>query len=315
MIFRTFKEEDVEPFVLHCSKVFGDVPPEWFRDHWLYDPDRNLNAMFLAEEDGLIISTAQVFKREMYVKGYPVSVGAIGDVTTLEQYRRRGISNRLMQMCIDFMVDNDIVTSLLYTDIQDFYAKLGWFTVPRRSVEVALTDKHKLPQGYELTPFDDGDLHKAEELYHLSAKRFDGALTRKNPKYWSDWVAYYLQRPMALKKDGQMVAWMDLKYDRWWVILNPDEKSDTLYLCDYASLPGEDLFLPMIAEYSRMTNGPVKTVVPSLLMPDYNGAFIDDRMNMFRLNKPFMLGEEHINNAGKLAQVLANTLFWQTDVY
>jgi hypothetical protein len=50
-------------------------------------------------------------------------------------------------------------------------------------------------------------------------------------------------------------------------------------------------------------------------MPDYNGAFIDDRMNMFRLNKPFMLGNQHINNAGKLAEVLANTLFWQTDVY
>jgi len=314
VIFRTFIEDDIEPFAIHCSKIF-DVPPKWFSDHWHYDPNRNLKAMFLAEEDGLIVATAQVFSREMYVKGYPVSVGAIGDVTTLEEFRKQGISKRLMHMCIDYMVENDIVTSLLYTDIQDFYAKLGWFSVPRRSIEITLTDEYKLPEGYELSPFTEGDLQKAEELYHISSSRFDGAFTRKNPKYWSDWVAYYLQRPMALRKNGQMVAWMDLKYCAWWVIIDPTEKTDTLYLCDYASLSDEDLFLPMIAEYSRMTNGPSKAVISSLLMPDYNGAFIDDRMNMFRLNKPFMLGNQHINNAGKLAEVLANTLFWQTDVY
>ena len=315
MIFRHFNDDDIEPFITHCHKIFPDVDPEWFHSHYLLDPDRNLKAMFLAEEDGRIISTAQVFNREMYVKGLPVTVGAIGDVTTLEEYRLRGINKRLMRMAIDFMVENDIVTSMLYTDKPDYYAKLGWFTVCRRSVPVNLANVEKLSNGYELSPFKDGDLKKAGELYHVSAKRFDGAYTRRNPKYWSDWVTHYLIKPIALKRNGEMIAWIDTKQS--FNIFNIDKniQNDFLILCDYASCQGEDWFLPMLAEYSRMIGGPSKAVVPAPLIPGHSGAFTEDRSGMFRLNKPFILGDQRIDTVGKLAAILSDTLFWQTDVY
>ena len=316
MVFRHLREGDIESFANHCSNVFGDVPPEWFHDHWLYDPDRNPEAMFIAEKDGQIISTAQVFAREMYIKGTPVAIGAIGDVTTLKEYRRQGISTHLMRMCIDFMVNSNIPVSMLYTDIHDFYSNMGWFTVPRRFVKVDMTNADRLPDGYELLPFSDNDLKEAEELYHLSAGRYDGAFARTNPKYWSDWVAYYLLRPQALKKNGQMVAWIDIKYCPQIVLTDPVDTGDYLYLCDYATVPGEDLFLQMLAEYSRKTGGPASAIIPSPLLPNHYGSFCnEDRKTMFRLNMPFKLGKQKIDSAGKLAQVLSNTLLWQTDVY
>ena len=315
MIFRSFREDDIEPFVVHCTEIFPGVEPGWFRDHYMYDPDRNLDAMFLAEEDGRIISTAQVFSREMYVKGFPVTVGAMGDVTTLEEYRMRGINKRLLQMSIDFMVENDIATSMLYTDKLDYYAKFGWFTVCRRSVAVDLAGADRLPAGYELSPFAEGDLKQAEELYHLCAKRFDGAYTRKNPEYWSRWAAHYLIKPMALKRGGEMAAWMDTKLFTYWFEADWNRQSEYLILGDYASRPGEDWFLPMMAEYSRTHGGPSKGIVPAPLMPGHNGAFREDRNNMFRLNKPFILGDQRIGSAGDLAAVLSDTLFWQTDAY
>ena len=315
MFFRHFNENDIEPFVTHCNIIFPNEKPEWFRTHYLLDPDRNLNAMFLAEEDGGIISTAQVFCREMYIKGHPVTVGAIGDVTTLIKYRKRGINNRLMRMAIDYMTDNNMVTSMLYTDKPDYYARLGWFTVCRRNIPVDLADVDNLPYGYQLSPFEDGDIEKAEALYNLSSKRFDGAFTRSKAAYWHNWVAHYLIKPMALKRDGQMIAWMDTKLSFGLPNSHTDIHNNFLLLSDYASLPGKDWFLPMMAEYSRMTKGPARAVVPAPLMPDYNGAFFEDRTGMYRLNKPFMLGDKRIDSVSKLAAVLSDTLFWQTDVY
>ena len=45
----------------------------------------------------------RVFSRNIYTNGTVKSVGGIGEVCTLKEYRRKGISKQLLRNAIDFM--------------------------------------------------------------------------------------------------------------------------------------------------------------------------------------------------------------------
>lgn len=308
MIYRTLRENELEAWVQHCLTVFTGPTdtPDYFRDHYLWDPYRDPEGVMIAEDNGQIVATVRVFAREAYIDGFRVTVGGIGEVSTIDAYRRKGISGKLLEMAIDYMVRKGMDMSLLFTGVHGHYARYGWFTVPRRLITPSLEAVAPLPENAVLRPLTANDLPTARGLYGLTAGRFVGAFVREHPDYWSDWMMGFWKNPLALVQDQRMVAYLDIELNA--------EKNE-LILRDYATELETDWLLPMLAAYVRGLNPAPRVLMPSALMPKNNGPFVEWNGGMVRLNAPFNLGDKRIDTAGKLAAALADSLFWEPDAF
>lgn len=308
MIYRTMKATELDSWAEHCASVFSGPTdtPDYFRDHYRFDPFHDPDGVMIAEDNGEIVATVRVFTREIYLKGFRVSMGGIGEVSTKKTYRGQGISGNLLKMAIDYMERKHLNTSLLFTGINRHYARYGWFTTARRFVTPSLDSVPQLDENLLLRPLTENDLPAARGLYALTAGRFDGALVREHPDYWRDWMRPFWKNPLALFQNDRMLAYMDLHID--------EEKNEIL-LRDYATEPDTDWWQAMLAHYANAQPTPVKIKIPAPLMPACNGPFAENGDAMWRLNAPFDLGDQRIDTAGKLAAALADSLFWGPDSF
>ncbi|MCL2748004.1 MAG: GNAT family N-acetyltransferase [Oscillospiraceae bacterium] len=306
MIFRVLRPEELELFVAHCAAVFSHASADYFRNHQQDDPNRESGAVFIAEDAGRIVASVCVFAREIYIRGQPVRVGGIGDVATVEAYRRQGLSAALLKMAIEHMNANDMPVSLLFTGRHDHYGRQGWFSVCKRRTIIDLRSLSDLPARCSLYPLTPPDFGEAMELYQTSARRLDGTLVR-NPAYWERWVPHSQKNPVALKDDNDiMLAWMDVDFL---------EDKKAIVLTDYASQAETEWLLPMMNLFAQTRPAYAYAAVPAPLLPHLNGPYVEENFSMFRLNRPFALHGTQIDTAGKLAAALSDSVYWQTDVF
>lgn len=80
-------------------------------------------------------------------------VGAIGSVVTNENYRNQGWSQKIIQRCNELALDQQCDISILWTNLYDFYRKMGY--------ELA---------GYEMSYVFDHELAYDKEAYKYSAE-------------------------------------------------------------------------------------------------------------------------------------------------
>jgi GNAT superfamily N-acetyltransferase len=86
----------------------------------------NLHNIRIIEEDGKIVSHAVL--KILLIKT-PIAffkVAAIGSVVTLPEYRNKGYSSAVIKDCLDLALKQDADFAILWTDIFDFYRKLGF---------------------------------------------------------------------------------------------------------------------------------------------------------------------------------------------
>src|SRR3954453_6375447 len=88
-----------------------------------------------------------------------VRMDGIGGVNTLEEYRHRGYSRRVLEAAVERMRQGDAALSMLY-GISNFYPKFGYATAgPDHFVRLTrLTDVPALPDGWHVRPFTAADL-------------------------------------------------------------------------------------------------------------------------------------------------------------
>ncbi len=87
---------------------------------------KNINNIRIIEEDGKIVSHAVI--KILLIKT-PIAifkVAAIGSVVTLPEYRNRGYSSKIIKSCIQLATEQEADIAILWTDIYDFYKKLGF---------------------------------------------------------------------------------------------------------------------------------------------------------------------------------------------
>lgn len=304
MLIHTLNENELDRWVEHCASVFqGESDtPDYFKSHYLMDPWRDPEGVFIAEVDGVIAATVRVFTRSIYLKGRDIKIGGIGEVSTKPEFRRQGLSGKLLERACQYMVKRDMPISLLFTGTNRHYARYGWFTAPRRSVRLALDQAPALVEGAELAPVTEGDWAAVRGLYHLTTGRFDGAMVRDHPSYWDQWIRKYIEPPIALKRDGVLLAYMALHRDE-----------GRVSLAEYATHPELDPWREMLRAELTRTGEPLEAYVPSPLCPGESGPFAEDTGGMFRLNKPFYLGDQFIERPGQLLGALSEYLFWSAD--
>jgi len=209
MIFRTMKPGELDAWCAHCQEVFFDTPDGYFKRHYENDPDADPNLVFIAEEDGQIVSTIRVFRRTVRIGGRKYLMGGIGEVSTKEAYRGRGIASQLLNTAIEAMKKEGMALSILFGD-KNIYSKSGYQTITAPYTVVSKENLPDLPEGAMIRPFETKDLDAVMGIYDLYAGRADTTLVRST-EYWKAWVLPQWEKVWVLEMEGRVVAYCEVR--------------------------------------------------------------------------------------------------------
>eukprot|EP01043_Picozoa_sp_COSAG02_P010269 COSAG02_NODE_358_length_23882_cov_25.508683_9_plen_323_part_00 len=137
--FRALRHEgELEAWLDLVCEVFADlkIPRSYFARHWSSDPPslRKLSGVLVAVErrSGRFVATVRIFRRTIRLAdGKQVTVGGLGEVSTLDAYRSRGLCSRLLKMSLAEMAKMGLKASSLHaaSAASAIYRRLGKWPV------------------------------------------------------------------------------------------------------------------------------------------------------------------------------------------
>lgn len=203
---RSLKSNELESWFDHCSSVFEKVPRQYFVNHWLNDPWRDIDSIFVAVEDNKILSTVRVFNREIYFDGKKIKAGGIGEVSTIPEARKSGLSTQLLKKAIEYMKRQNINISLLFGSHLN-YSKLGWkFNKVTWNISDALAGS----DFYNIRKIDfNNDMEEIKNIHQKYTSQFNGTVVREDKFYWTNWIKSEAKNCfVAESNDGNIVGYM-----------------------------------------------------------------------------------------------------------
>ena len=152
------------------------------------NPRYNISHIVIAEVDGQAVGTATAFPSQMWISGVPLQLGAVASVTTLPEFRNRGVATALMQHLLEKMARDGVAISALFPAAYTLYQSLGYGLA---AVWHAYSLKpSNLPQFSETANVRDfvmDDLPSLRSIYRGSQLSLaDGRVTRSNT--WWEWL-------------------------------------------------------------------------------------------------------------------------------
>src|SRR5512143_4035305 len=160
----------------------------FFARYFAYDPTFRDDLCFVAEADGRLVSTLQVFRKVVRVEGVALAVGGIGNVFTDPQWRGAGVAGALLERAIAAMDAHGFDASLLFASRLDFYARFGWQSLPRQLSFISQSPT--VAPRAALEPFDAArDLDEVMAIYDVYGAEVPGATVR-DPAYWHGQLRY-----------------------------------------------------------------------------------------------------------------------------
>lgn len=134
---------------------------------------------------GRQVSRVVIVPMVMRIGAAVVRMDGIGGVSTVEGFRNRGYSRRVMATAVEHIRHGDAALSTLF-GIEDFYQKFGYETTgPEYTVVLPLADAaappRSLPDGWRFRPLAVDDMPAVMRLYSANTRRATGALVRHDP--------------------------------------------------------------------------------------------------------------------------------------
>ena len=120
------------------SQLISCLKEEW---NWIFEGDESFWDMsarfnhpvsFVALEDGLLVSHAEVTHRSLqYVEGV-CKVYGLGAVFTRHEFRNKGYGTQVVRAATTSILENDADLGMLFCDesLQGFYERAGWTPAP-----------------------------------------------------------------------------------------------------------------------------------------------------------------------------------------
>jgi predicted acetyltransferase len=242
---RGARKEEFENILEQVVLSFN-YPAPLFLPQLTLHPGRKPEHTRLAFANGILAASAQIFPKKIYVRGIPVTLGAIANVGTLPEYRHRGINEKLFKDVIQFMKDQGMEISGLYTGVHDVYRPHGYEiwaqkdTIADISAIATPSIKKSLP--YKTIPIDTKQLAQVRQLYDRKAISYTGPVCR-DKQYWEKAIQWNIKRDFllfgAIDKKGNLVAYLRAGYSQdgtqaWireaWGIQDTPEAWDSLLL-------------------------------------------------------------------------------------
>jgi predicted N-acetyltransferase YhbS len=207
--FRQLREEELPAWFDHLATVFAHVGREYFMNHWYQDPWANLAGIEVAVRQGEIAATVRTFQRAVHMGCAQVRMGGIGEVSTKEAHRRKGLSGRLLESALHNMWADKVGVSVLFTGNVAHYQRHGWEIVKAErwrysGLPVTLPgamDVQVRPINYAY------DIESVAAIYDRTSAAFAGPLARSMP-YWWNWLRAKHAKTLVAEKDGQILAYL-----------------------------------------------------------------------------------------------------------
>ena len=197
--------------------------------------------------DGRIVSCARVYFRTVYIAGEPVLCGGLGDVGTDPEFRGMGFSTRCIENALQCMEQKGAPLSMLFTHIQPFYSRLGYF--PVRTSDLAVN----IPKSGGDIRCRNVDLKKdlpaLKKLYDSAVRGRTGPLHRTGA-YWKKQADFPNLDPAFF--------WIGEKKGRAVCYARGNPAKDRLHIREFAFAPGmEQALFSLLSVMARLTNGNV----------------------------------------------------------
>lgn len=211
-VFRAIRSSEFEDCLDLWEKVFSPVPRSLFIPYFHGDPWYRRAYTRVCEEDGRIVSAVQVVERRVYIGSAELVMGGIGNVATDPDYRGRGLNTQLLKDIIRVMKREGMDFSVLFTGIHDFYARLGWRSVPIKYYAGDFrTDQVPVTADYRVRPcVFEKDLPALMRV-HESFNRHRAFTTIRTPEHWRGYVLPRFgaeEDTLVAVRDGSIVGYL-----------------------------------------------------------------------------------------------------------
>lgn len=154
---------------------------------------------------------------EVKVGSVYLRMGGIGGVETLEGYRMRGYSRKVIEYSIGYMTERGYEMSMLF-GIPDYYVKWGYAsTLASYKITMPLRNAERARAGLNPRPMSGDDLGRVIEIYELSNADRTGPLKRRK----GEWPGFRKGSTWGMPAEGvvfedgsgKVVAYCSM--DRW----------------------------------------------------------------------------------------------------
>lgn len=300
MEFRPIRPDELNAWAEFCARTFGDQESRYFLNHFLDDPFRDYSGVFVAVAGTRICASARVFTRRVYLGGTEVSMGGIGEVCTDPDFRRMGLSGKLLAMCIEYMNSRRLAVSMLFTGRYGHYARYGWQRAARPLIKIALCAR--AGENARAADAQSLGMEKMRALYCQANRGLCGVIVR-DTAYWDSWLKADADRARALYLDGQLVGYINAKVE-----------SGVLCVNDAALLPQSLGALGALLRAAAPDPSVQAAVLPRAVCPPGEGEPQQEDSLMVRLNFPIELAGEAITDTPALIRFgREDWTFWNAD--
>lgn len=198
VIYRAIEKHE-EPEAMRLWTTVFEVGDWLFQSNLDAETTRRLHQTLVAVEDGKIVSAVQYFIRHTrWSDGSINKMGAIANVATYEEARKKGHSGKLLELAIEKMTQDGCDWSLLFTGVNAHYERYGWKTLKTRYRYGELQDKQSTFEDWRVMPInpasDRESLYRIEEVYN--AYNQTRPLTNvRSSHYWETAVLPRMTQP------------------------------------------------------------------------------------------------------------------------
>ncbi len=142
----------------------------------------------VAVENDRLVSAVHICKRTVPCGDLLLTMGGIANVATLPDYRGKGYNTGCLKNAIGVMEADAMDFSLLFTGIHDYYGRLGYSKISRRSYHGAIKQAFSPPEHDVIVrPVEAGDLPAIREIY-TEYNRSRPITVQRSDAYWRDWL-------------------------------------------------------------------------------------------------------------------------------
>lgn len=192
------------------------------------NPRYNFSHVVVADYEGEAIGTATVFPAKMWLSGVPITVGAVAGVTVLPEFRRNGVSGKMLEFAIVRMFAEGRALSILFPFSHKYYRKFGYGTIgDLHAYRINPNNLSVFEEGHRVRPFVPEDLPMMRVMYKGLMTWHNGWFTRSEE--WWDKIIQYWPQIMVFENDDMIEGYYAYE------IVNGDKGERELHLKEFVA--------------------------------------------------------------------------------
>ncbi|MCZ6785112.1 MAG: GNAT family N-acetyltransferase [Proteobacteria bacterium] len=161
---------------------------DFFRRYIEIDPSYEDRNVWVAVEDGALVSCVQIFPRQLRLLGHAVPTGGIGSVFTRADKRGAGVAGEVLDRAVEAMKARGMELAILFGRPVGLYKNHGWGSWKCQRTVLRLADPTAVPPrigDVEIAPFDwERDFEAVRAIHSVYSAPRNGTVVR-DAAHWA----------------------------------------------------------------------------------------------------------------------------------